>query len=97
MLGRTVPARARNCNDYNKTEFSIGTPVVPSTAPGKGGRLLGGILRAKLVHQVAQATIAIAELLCDLLQRALLHKEGSQRFIATVQGSGGLDKEMGLS
>src|SRR6266496_4778268 len=60
----------------------------------KGGNLTGSTLGSELSHQVAERAVAITELLCDLGQGALVHKNGPQGFVASMQGLGGMGEEV---
>jgi len=51
-------------------------------------------LSAKVAHQRVHGGSAVAELLGDLSRRDAFHKEGTQEFIAAVQGVAGLAEEL---
>jgi hypothetical protein len=60
----------------------------------KGGNLAGSALPAKNSHRIAEGAVAIAILLSDFGQGALVHEVGAERFVTSVQQLGGLEEEL---
>jgi hypothetical protein len=60
----------------------------------KGGRLAGAAVGSEVGHQVAEATIAVAELLGDFGYRPALPEDRANGFVGPVQNLSGAEEEV---
>jgi hypothetical protein len=71
----------------------VGRGAVPVAVWQKGGKLFGLPLAAKATDEGAHRVITIAELLCDLLHRPLLHEDGTKGLVLTMERVSGFEEK----